>query len=175
MKNYKYIFLSSIIIFMLTVIVHFTYDVLKFNVIAVLFPTNESIFQHMKMIYTSFIIFYLGLNIVKRRWKYNNLLLTNLISVSSTIIFFLIIYLPFRFRFGEVMIFTFILLFISIMVGQMIGYSFLKKEDYIGLNIISLIIMIMFYIIFAYLTFNPIHNDIFWDPEHETYQRVIKN
>jgi len=175
MKNYKYIFLSSIIIFMLTVVVHFAYDLFKFNVMAVFFPTNESIFQHMKMIYTSFIIFYLGLNIIKRRYGYNNILLTSLISVSSTIIFFLVIYLPVRFRFGEVMIFTFILLFISIMIGQIISYSFLEKENYKGLNIISLMVIILLYIMFSYLTFYPIHSDIFWDSEHETYQRVIKN
>lgn len=174
MKNFKYAVISSIIIFMLTVVVHFVYDILNFDLIAIFFPTNESIFQHMKMIYTSFFIYYLVLYIIRRRLKFNNIFLTNLISVVITIVFFLVIYLPFRFRFGEVMIFTFILLFISILLGQYLSYSYLKKEDAKTINIFSLIVIAIIFIIFAYLTFNPIHNDMFWDPEHETYEKVTK-
>ena len=72
------------------------------------------------------------------------------------------------------MIFTFILLFISILLGQYLSYSYLKKEDAKTINIFSLIVIAIIFIIFAYLTFNPIHNDMFWDPEHETYEKVTK-
>ena len=70
------------------------------------------------------------------------------------------------------MIFTFILLFISILLGQYLSYTFLRKENYKSMNIISIIPLIIIFIIFAYFTFNPIHNDIFWDSEHETYEKV---
>ena len=174
MKNIKYILISSSSIFMLTVVVHFVYDILNMDIIAILFPTNESIFQHMKMIFTSFFIFYLVLYYMKRRFNYHNIFLTNLISVSICIIFFLIVYLPIRFRFGEIMIFTFILLFIAIMLGQALTYSFLKRDDYNSLNILSLLAIFVIFAIMGYLTFNPIHNDIFWDSEHETYEKVTK-
>ena len=174
MKNIKYILISSISIFMLTVLVHFVYDILKLDVIAIFFPVNESIFQHMKMIFTSFFIFYLILYFMKRRFSYSNIFLTNIISVTITIIFFLCVYLPIRFRFGEIMIVTFILLFISIMLGQALTYSFLKKDNYRSLNILSIIIIAIIFTILGYLTFKPIHNDMFWDPEHETYEKVTK-
>jgi len=72
------------------------------------------------------------------------------------------------------MIFTFILLFISILFGQYIGSFIIDKEHYKYLNIISIVLIIITFIIGSYFTFNPIKNFIFWDPEHETYERVLK-
>lgn len=72
------------------------------------------------------------------------------------------------------MIFTFILLFISILFGQYISSFFLQKENYKYLDFGSIIIILIIFIINAYFTFNPIKNFIFWDPEHETYERVLK-
>lgn len=72
------------------------------------------------------------------------------------------------------MIFTFILLFSTIVVGQTISYNFLKKGNDNSINIISIILIGIVFIIGAYFTFNPIESFIFWDPHHETYERVIK-
>ena len=72
------------------------------------------------------------------------------------------------------MIVTFILLFISIMLGQGLSYNFLEKDNDTSLNIIALIIIVIIFIVMGYLTFNPLHNDMFWDPEHETYEKVTK-
>ena len=72
------------------------------------------------------------------------------------------------------MIFTFILLFASILLGQAISYNFLKKEENQTIDIICISLIAIVFIIFAYFTFNPMENYIFWDPHHETYERVIK-
>jgi len=60
------------------------------------------------------------------------------------------------------------------MLGQALTCSFLKKDNYRSLNILSLTIIAIIFIILGYLTFNPIHNDMFWDSEHETYEKVTK-
>lgn len=174
MKNFKYILISSIILFIIMSLTHFVYERVNNDIIAVFFPTNESIFQHMKMIYTSYFIFYLFLFILRKKLKLNNIFLSNLISSLVTIIFFLVIYIPIRFRFGDNMIFTFILLFIAIIIGQISSRKILKGEKQKYLDILSLLNISLIFIIFAYFTFNPIHNDIFWDKKHETYERVIK-
>ena len=161
-------------LFVLSSIVHFVYDIFNLDIIALVFPVNESIFQHMKMIFTAYFIFYIGLFLLREKLKINNIFLTNLISVVICIVFFLVIYLPVRFRFGENMIFTFILLFLSFLVSQEASYCFLKKDYNKGIDVLSLSIIFILFIIFAYFTFNPIENDFFWDPEHETYERVIK-
>ena len=72
------------------------------------------------------------------------------------------------------MIFTFILLFITILLGQMVGSIFLKKGDYGVINIISIILIAIIFIINGYLTYQPIENMLFWDPKHETYEIVSK-
>jgi uncharacterized membrane protein len=72
------------------------------------------------------------------------------------------------------MIFTFILLFISILVGQYVSSCFLKKKDYKQIDIFSLVLLAIIFIILGYLTYNPIKNFMFWDPENETYEIVLK-
>ena len=174
MNKRKYILVSSIIIYVLHFIAHFVYDVINIDLIAIFFPTNESIFQHMKMVFSCFFFFYLILFIVRRRFNFHNIFLTNLISSITSIATFLIIYIPTYLRFGENMIFTFILLFIAILFGQYVGSFFLQKENYKYLDFGSIIIILIIFIINAYFTFNPIKSFIFWDPEHETYERVLK-
>ena len=174
MKKNKYIMISSIIIYALTFISHFLFDIIQNDIIAVFFNTNESIFQHMKMVFTCFFVFYFILFIVRRRFHFENVFLTNLIASISCIAFFLIIYIPTYLRFGENMIFTFILLWISILFGQYISSPILKKTDYKKTEILSIIIISLIFVIGGYLTYYPIENFIFWDPQHETYERVLK-
>lgn len=72
------------------------------------------------------------------------------------------------------MIFTFILLFISIIFGQYMSYPFLKKPEYKQLEIFSVILIAIIFVIGGYLTYKPIESFLFWDPEAETYERVLK-
>ncbi len=72
------------------------------------------------------------------------------------------------------MIFTFILLLISILFGQYLSYPFLEKPEYKQLEIMSVVLLAMIFVIGGYLTFHPIKNFFFWDPEKETYERVYK-
>lgn len=174
MKKNKYILISSIIIYVLIFIAHFVFDTFQNDIVAIFFNTNESIFQHMKMIFTCFFIFYFILFIVRRRLSYKNIFIANLISSISTITFFLIIYIPIYLRFGESMIFTFILLFISILFGQFISTFIIQKEDYKYLEFGSILLLLIIFIVNGYLTYNPIRNFMFWDPQHETYEIVLK-
>ena len=174
MKNFKYILISSIIIFCLCFPAHFLFDIIDNDIIAAIFPTNESIFQHMKMVFSCFFFFYIILFVLRRKFDFQNIFLTNLVSSVTSITIFLIIYLPVYLRFGENMIFTFILLFTTILLGQMVGSIFLKKEDYRVINTISIILIAIIFIINGYLTYQPIENMLFWDSQHETYEIVSK-
>lgn len=173
MKKFKYILISSIIIFLINFPAHFVFDYFPNNITSVFFPTNESIFQHMKMVFTCFFIFYLILYFMQRRLKYNNIFIHNIISSLTCIVFFLIIYIPLYLRFGENMLVTLILLFISILFGQFITSLInCKKDDF--LNMIGLLTIFIIFIVDGFLTFKPMNNFLFWDPEHETYERVFK-
>ena len=72
------------------------------------------------------------------------------------------------------MIFTFILLLVSIFLGQLISKAFLEQDEYHYLDIISVVVIAIIFIIFGYLTYNPPENFLFWDSQSETYERVFK-
>ena len=175
MKKFKYVLISSIIIFILHFPAHFTFDVLPYTPIGYFFPVNESIFEHMKMIFTCFMIFYLILGFFKERMDLNNLLTGALVSSITTIISFLIVYLPIVLIFKENMLVTFILLFLAINLGEFISTFIIYRKDYKSANFISLFIILLIFIFNAYLTYNPLKNFFFLDKKHHTYGVVYKN
>ena len=158
MNKLKYVLISSIIIFLFNFPAHFMYNWFPLKFIGFFFPINESIFEHLKMIFTSYCIFYLILSFFKKKLNYQNLSTTLLISSLSTIISFLIIYLPFTLIFKEVFIVTIIILFLSICFGEYIGSFILTSKDYKSLNYISLFIVLVILILNASLTYNPLNN-----------------
>ena len=61
------------------------------------------------------------------------------------------------------------IMLIAIIISQVISYNILKAKVFDKLNIVSLILIIISYIIFAYLTYNPIKNELFFDTQEEKY------
>ena len=85
------------------------------------------------------------------------------------------IYLPLTLIFKENLIVTFILLFLTIMLGEYVGNFILLKKDYKSLNYISLFIILLILILNVSLTYNPLSNFLFYDYIHHTYGIVYKN
>ena len=65
---YKKIILSSFIIFILSTLFHSLYNYLPCFLTSIIVPVNESIFEHMKMIFTSY-MFYLLIKILFNKNK----------------------------------------------------------------------------------------------------------
>lgn len=157
MTNIVKVLIRSTIIYFLNFPAHFLFNCFPYKLIALFFPVNESIFQHMKMIFTCFCLFYL---LIRLFWKKElNTSFKCLLSSLSCIVFFLIIYIPIYSNYGENLIFTLILLYLAIIFGEFIT-SFIKINNK-DLNKISLIIIIGVFLINAYLTFKPLNNFIF--------------
>ena len=164
--------ISTISSFLLSFLCHFLYDLFPNVLFSVFFPVNESIFEHMKIISSSILIYSIIEYILLKKFKLNfsNFIFNIFISCISNIFIFLIIFLPIYYRFGENIIVTLILLFISIIVTQFISYKILSmKKNYNYLNIVSLIMIIVIYVLFGYLTYNPIICPFFFDPMAEKY------
>lgn len=162
---------NILIIFGLSFFSHFAYKVIPINLFAIFFPVNESIFEHMKMIYTTFLIDSLILYIAlkKKNIKFNNFLCCLFLSPIISIISFLLIWLPIYYRIGENMIITLTVLLISICISQITSYYILSSHDNKVLNYISFGFTILFIILFAYFTYYPLHNDFFLDSLNEKY------
>lgn len=158
-------------IFILCFIFHFVYEFIPCSLTAIFFPVNESIWEHQKLIFTSVIFYgiidYIILN--KFKIKYNNFLCSLFISSITIIPIFLLMYLPLFYSIGPKMIVNIGIMLIAIIISQVISFYVLQTKNCPKGNIISLILIIVSYIIFAYLTYYPIKTELFFDTEEEKY------
>lgn len=173
MKKVKII--GVFIIMALSVLCHFLYDWNNNFIFSVLFPVNESIFEHMKLmatpvfLYGIFEYFYYK----KKNIIFSNLLLSLCISIILGIIAYLIPYLIIYKFIGHNMIVSISLLFldycfIEYLSYKIINYREIKYSNYIGITLLFLI-----YFIFYYFTYYPPLNYLFYDYKNKIYG--IKN
>ena len=67
------------------------------------------------------------------------------------------------------MLITFIILFLTILLVNYIGYKIQKSDTIKYQKLISIIGIIIGYIIFGILTYNTPHNELFFDTNEEKY------
>ena len=162
---------STFGIFFLCFLTHFMYEWFPNTLFSIFFPVNESIWEHMKMLFTAVILYSIIDYLILRSFKQktDNFLINVFITATTSIPIFLILYLPFYFLIGENMALNLIVLFITIAISQIISYYILKAKTYPNLNLISIIGIILAYIILGILTYYPLTNDLFFDPSNEKY------
>lgn len=155
---------SSILIFLISSIVHNLFDTFPNNITLIFSPINESIWEHMKMIFTSYMIFLIIKYIYYKIKDVNTsgIIFNEVVLSIINIIIFLIIYLPLYYLFGENLIVTLIIYFITILITR--NFNIRK-----GLNLQGLVLIITIYSVFTYLSYNPLKLDIFRDPTNNTY------
>lgn len=159
-KQFK--FLSIFLIFGLSFITHNLYEINNNIIFKALFPINENIFQHLKMIFSTYmIVSCLEYLIMNKRYKYN-LLFSNVVSSISCILIFLIMFMPLYIIFSHNIIITLSLYFISIIISSYISFKIANITTYNNnLRKISYFIIIISYIIFIFFTYFPLNNIFF--------------
>ena len=170
-RNLKIMIVKTIIIFLSLFLFSNVYKWFPNFLTACIFPVNESLFEHLKMIYMAEVIVSLIIYVILkiRKVKINNYFLALIISTIFNIILFYLIYLPLYNRFGQNLVFTMILYFITLCISQYIFYLITIKKHNSFYNILSLIFLSLFWIILIYFTFNPIETKFFFDPIKEIY------
>jgi hypothetical protein len=141
------------------------------TITAIFFPVNESIWEHMKLLFSAIVMYGIIDYIILQKFKvkYNNFFTNLFVTALSIIPIYLIMFLPIYYKIGENMVITIGIMLIAIIISQVISYYILKANDLDKLNIISLILIIMTYIVFAYLTYYPLRNELFFDTQEEKY------
>lgn len=162
---------AVIVIFILSFINHFIYDIYSNTLFSIFFPVNESIFEHMKIIFTSILIYsIIELYLLrKQNIKFNNFLFNIFATGFLGIIVYLLIYIPLFLYFDTNLFVDITLLFIVYIITQIISYYILSSKNYKFLNMFSLFFIIVVYIIFGYLTYKPPHNFLFFDNANKIY------
>ena len=167
----KMIILNSILTFLLCFLTHFVYELLPNPIFAVFFPVNESVWEHMKMLYTTILLYGIIEYLIIKKYNLlaNNFLFTQLIKSIISIPIYLAMFLPFYLNFGENMGVTFAILFITIFISNYIGYKILTLNPINYQKEISIIFIILIYIIMGILTFKAPRQEIFFDTSEEKY------
>ena len=170
MKKIKII--GVIVTFLLTVLYHFLYKWFPNPIFEIFFPVNESIWEHMKLLYSGILTFNIIEYIIykKKNINTNNFFTVTFLMMITSIILYLIIYLPLYDMFGENMIISISLLVIVIILEQIFSYYLLNygKENKL-LNKVSIILIILGYVTLLSLTINPPRNYIFYDIVEHKY------
>ncbi|MBQ6546974.1 MAG: hypothetical protein IJL74_03140 [Bacilli bacterium] len=159
-------------VFAFTFLFHFLYEWFPNPVFSIFFPVNESIWEHMKLLYSGFLFwsFIERFLIKKNDIIVSNYTLNLFIVMVTSIIVYLILYLPLYAIFGESMFIAISLLIIVILLEEILSYYLLEsnKKNNI-LNRICIVLILLGYVVFASLTYNPLRNYIFYDTQHNKY------
>lgn len=163
--------------FLLCFLCHFLYEWFPNSLFAIFFPVNESIWEHMKMIFTSIILYGIIDYIILYKFNipYHNFFLNLFLKAFLSVPIYLAIYLPIYYKIGENMIINISLLLLIIIIVEIIGYYILKLKECKIANYLSIVFIIASYIVFGYLTYHPLKCELFFDTKDEKYGINIYN
>ena len=162
-KLIKFKIFGTFIIFLLCFIFHFAYDFWPNIFFKIIFPVNESIWEHMKLIFSSYIFYgIIEYFLIRKKINFNNYILNLFLGPTIGIILYLILFIPLFLKYGENIIISLSLLFIIIIIEEIISYYLLIEKKFKYEKIIGLIGIFMMYGIFAYLTYYPLSNFLFY-------------
>lgn len=158
-------------IFLLSVVSHFVYDWMPNTVFSILFPVNESIWEHMKLIATPVLLFSIGEYFIYRKKgiHYPNFLLSYSFAIFIGILSYLGVYMPIHYLFGHSLVVSILLLFLTFMEIEVISYSIMHVKKIRYGKILGLGLLFFIYILFGYLTYYPYENELFYDTVKKGY------
>lgn len=163
----KYLKLLGVVIaFLLCFLIHFLYDLAPSFITSVIAPVNESIAEHMKILFGS--ILFSGVIqkiIVKvKHLPYKNVCISNVVASLLSIPIFLIIYMPIYNAIGENFLLTIFLMLLVIIISQIITIFIINIKKDLHMENASILFVIIIYMVFAVLTYDPPEQSIFMDP-----------
>jgi len=167
--------IGTIIAFILAFPLHFLYDKFPNILTSIIAPVNESIWEHMKIIFGCVMLSGViqKIYIIKKKLNYKNVCISNFIAAIASMPIFLCLFLPIYNIFGHNIVITLILMFITFLISQIITIIIINLDTNLKLENATIIFVIIVYLIFAYFTYNPIKIDLFKDPMNSSYG--IKN
>ena len=170
MNKKKLKIIGVIIAFVICFPLHFGYDKFPNFITSIFFPVNESIWEHMKILFGSIIISGVVQKIIIliKKEKVNNICFSNFIGAILSIPIFLIMFLPLYSIIGESMILAISVMFISIVIAEIISYALMNIRDY-GMENKTILLVIIVYILFTILAYYPLEINLFLDEKDMIY------
>jgi hypothetical protein len=171
MKNKKYFFLCGIFTAALGTFLHFLFDLSgEAKIFALFSAVNESVFEHLKLLFWPFFItVIIGFFVLEHKKR---IFLPAAIAVFSGMFFIASVHFTYKAFLGRSYSFIDISLFyVAVILSYLIFYILYKNGfgarsvgAFIGFSLFALIILA-----FIYFTINPPHTEAFLDPLTKTY------
>ena len=161
--------LGTIIAFAFCFALHFLYEKFPNFITSIFAPVNESIWEHMKILFGSIMLSSVvqKIIVIKTNSETKNICFSNFIGALCSIPIFLIIFLPIYSVIGKNMFITILIMLITLIISQIISYKIMNQKDYNLENKIIFFVALV-YVIFAILTYFPPNTNIFIDPTNLT-------
>lgn len=162
--------INVVMFFALSFLWHFMYEWFPNFFTAIFFPVNESIWEHMKIIF-GVIVFGSLISLMlmnKFKVKYNNFYVEVISKAVFCVIFYLLIFIPLYKWLGENMIISISLMLITYIFVELVGYKILKLNE-MNIKVLPIILLVLCYILFTLFTYYPRHNFLFFDETRLLY------
>lgn len=162
--------INVVMFFALSFLWHFMYEWFPNFFTAIFFPVNESIWEHMKIIF-GVIVFGSLISLMlmnKFKVKYNNFYVEVISKAVLGVIFYLLIFIPLYKWLGENMIISISLMLITYIFVELVGYKILKLNE-MNIKVLPIILLVLCYILFTLFTYYPRHNFLFFDETRLLY------
>lgn len=162
--------ISVFLIFGLSFLTHFLYDLFPNTLFSIFFPVNESIWEHMKLLFGSIIITGViqKIYLIIKKEEIKNICFSNFIGACLSIPIYLIIFLPLYSIIGESMALAISVMLISIILAEYISYKLTFAKDF-KLEKLTILFVIITYVLFTLLSYYPIKNNLFIDKKTSSY------
>ena len=173
MINLNEIIVKFVLYSVIGTILHFTYKLSKKNIVVGIFSqTNESVWEHIKMLLTP--IFFL--NTISYLINRNNIVFYEMfVELSSSIILIIIFYYVIKHFFGNRYEFLYVLSFyVTSFIVSYLGYQAKISNISSALNCFAMLLDIIIFLMYLSFSIFPPKNDIFKDPVTGTYGICVK-
>ena len=158
-------------IYFMSFIFHSIYDLFPSYITSIIFPVNESVWEHMKLLFYPILIWsVIEYFLIRKHDKKYNYLFQAFFTSFFSIVLYLLIYSLITIFISESFIVSIILLFIVIVITEVVGYFIFDRLNYSkGLNIIGLIGIILGVLLFWFFSYYPLETELFYDPMNSNY------
>ena len=172
--NKRYI-IEFIILAILGSVFHFIFEWSRNNnLVALISPVNESVWEHLKLaVFTTILVLLIEKYFMKIDIKnfYTSLLLRVLIPI---VVIPSVFYLYSSILGKEILVVDILTLYFTLILGQIVESILSKKNISKNTEKVSAILVAIISVIFFIVTFYPPHMEIFRDPEKNVYGIVKK-
>lgn len=154
--------MSTLIIFVLGVLLHFTYNWLHQNPIVGLFSAvNESTWEHLKLLFFPMLLMSL-IGAIYYKEEYPNYLGNQTKGILVSLTFLIVFFYTYKGILGKsIALFNIGSFFVAVIIGQIYAY---KKRNTSCSKIVSLLILSTLFFLFLIFTFFPLPIGLFKDP-----------